>query len=104
MSYEFKDVNNNIKNFFDEINKLGFKERNENCYMLGDMSIILNEFGEEDDTVMCCTKSSVFCINPVDIIEMNLRDTSSDCIKFFYVAFKTEHKNVCSFMCNVNIT
>lgn len=104
MSYEFKDVNNKTKNFFDEIEKFGFKETSENCYTLGGISIILNAYGEEDDTVMCCTKDSVFNINPVDIVEMSLIDASFSHMKFFFVAFKTEHNNVCSFMCNVNIT
>lgn len=104
MSYEFKDIDGKNKNFIDEIEKFGFKETSENCYTLGDMEIHLNEFGEEDDTVMCCTDNSVFNIDPVDVIGINLKNTSSDHAKFFFIAFKTKHKNVCSFMCNVNIT
>ena len=104
MSYEFIDVNNKKKNFLDEIEKLGFKDTSENCYTLGNMSIMLNEFGEDDDTIMCCTPDSVFNIYPEDVLGMSLKDTSSNDTKFFFIAFKTHHENVCSYMCNVNIT
>lgn len=104
MSYNFVDIHNNEKNFLDEIEKLGFKETSEDCYTLGNMSILLNEFGEEDNTVVCCIPDSVFNIYPEDVLEMSLKDTDSKGTKFFFVAFKTYHKYVCSFMCDVNIT